>query len=179
MPVVNPKPFPLLMSVGAGNEASVRAPGCRGACGFVSAAAWHHRRLVTIESDPEVLLELLELAVTWPELEYSETPTIAPEDWMSFVESHRWADPDRVERLFSVATDIARTAVRATRPGPRVSGSHMGPIDEAAPVVVPHLPVAGSRGADLSPVMAARAGGIVAPSNRSPRRQTCISVGEP
>ena len=179
MPVVKPKTFPPLMSVDVDNETPVHGPGCRGACGFDAAAEWHHRRLMTIERDQDVLLELIELAVTWPELEYSETPTIAPEDWMTFVEGHRWADPERVERIFSVATDIAMTAIRATRRGPRISDSPCGPVSDAAPVVVPDLPVAGSREDDVHRVAAARAGGLGASSNASPRPQLCVSVGEP
>ena len=80
---------------------------------------------MTIESDQDVLLELIELAVTWPELEYAETPTIAPEQWVPFAESHRWADPDRVERIFSVANDIAMTAERASRRPPHFPDCHL------------------------------------------------------
>jgi hypothetical protein len=117
MPVVKPVGnLPLLTSVDdVRNESTVHDPGCRHTCAFDAATEWHHRRLMTIESDQNVLLELIELAVTWPELQYSETPTIAPEHWLRFVESHTWADPDRVERIFSVATDIVMTATRAAR----------------------------------------------------------------
>jgi hypothetical protein len=96
---------------------------------------------MTIESDQDVLLELIELAVTWPELEYSDTPTIAPENWMPFVESHHWADPDRVDRIFSLATDIAMSAMRATRHRPRVSDRHFGQVDDATRVAEPDAPV--------------------------------------
>jgi hypothetical protein len=96
---------------------SIQDTVCRRTCAFGAAKATegHHRILMRIETDQDVLLELFELAVTWPELDYSETLTIAPEDWMRLVESHRWADPDRVERIFSLATDIAMAAARAAR----------------------------------------------------------------
>jgi len=88
---------------------------CLVSCAFGAATELHHHRLMAIEEDPDVLLELMELAVTWPELEYSETQTIPPNRWMILVRSHQWADPDRVERIFSVATDIAMTATRASK----------------------------------------------------------------
>ncbi|RYP84459.1 hypothetical protein EKO23_15675 [Nocardioides guangzhouensis] len=59
----------------------------------------------------------MELAVTWPELEYSETSTIRPDRWMTFVESHRWEDPDRVQRIFSLATDVVMAASRPSKHG--------------------------------------------------------------
>jgi hypothetical protein len=74
-----------------------------------------------MESDQDALLELFELALTWYELEYSEMPIIPPDQWMAFVENHRWSDPDRVERIFSVATDLVMMAERATRQRPEVS----------------------------------------------------------
>ena len=86
---------------------------CRPTCAFDGATKRHHARLMAIEHDQDASLELMELAVTWSELEYSETRTIPPDSWMAFVESHRWEDPERVERIFSIATDIAMTAKRA------------------------------------------------------------------
>jgi hypothetical protein len=88
---------------------------------------------MTIEDDADVLLELMELAVTWAELEYTDTPTIPPDRWMTFAECHRWADPDRVERIFSVATDIAMTATRASRQRLAVSNCHVKPHRPAPP----------------------------------------------
>jgi hypothetical protein len=137
MPVVKSAKtvFPLT-SAAVDHGASVAEPRCRDTCVFDAATEWHHRRLMTIESDPEVLLELIEVAVTWPELEYSETPTIAPEDWVPFVENHHWADQDRVERIFGLATDIAMNAMRATRRRPRVSDRHVGQVDDAMRVAL-------------------------------------------
>ena len=99
--------------------ATLRVMGCRGRCGFGAETATepHHRILMGIETDLDVLLELFELAVTWPELEYAESPVIGPEAWMQFFERHRWSDPDRAERIFSLATDIAMIAARAARHG--------------------------------------------------------------
>jgi hypothetical protein len=128
MPAVKPvREFLSISSVGdLGTGRSIEGAQCRETCAFDAAAQWHHRRLVTIESDRDVLLELIELAVTWPELEYSETTTIAPEQWIPFFDSHRWIDPDGVERIFSVATDIAIIATRAMTPdaGRRMRVSH-------------------------------------------------------
>ena len=86
---------------------------CRGRCEFRDQAQWHHDRLLAILSDPDELLELLELAVTWAELDYSSRPVIAPHRWTSFLNSHNWSDPQRAERIFSLATDVAMTATRA------------------------------------------------------------------
>ena len=124
MPVIQPaRAIPPLSSVeDVGEGRSILSSQCRQACGFDGATRWHHRRLMAIETDQDVLLELIELAVTWPELEYSETQVIPPDQWLAFVDSHRWADPDRIERIFSIATDVAMTAERAIRQRPGVSG---------------------------------------------------------
>jgi hypothetical protein len=66
-----------------------------------------------LENDQDALLEFLELAITWHELEYSNSTLIPPDQWMAFVESHRWTNPARVERIFSLATDVVMTAERA------------------------------------------------------------------
>lgn len=83
---------------------------CLSKCAFDGIAKPHHDRLVAIEADPSVFLDLVELAVTWAELEYCDRPIIPPDRWMAFVLSHSWPNPDRAERMFSVATDIARAA---------------------------------------------------------------------
>jgi len=89
---------------------------CRETCAFAAGAQWHHARLTAIESDQDALLELFELALTWHELEYSERHVISPERWMAFVDDHRWTDPDRTERIFSIATDVVMTVKRTSRP---------------------------------------------------------------
>ena len=111
----------------------VRQARCGARCSFGGATERHHGRLTTIEYDQDVFLELMELAVTWPELEYSETHTIPPDSWMAFVESHRWADPDRVERIFSIATDIVMTAKRASQRRLESSDCHFRHVDDVAP----------------------------------------------
>ena len=98
----------------------VRHVRCGATCAFDGATDLHHGRLTSLEYDQDVLLELMEMAVTWPELEYPESHTIPPDSWMAFAESHYWADPDRVERIFSIATDIVMTARRARPAATRV-----------------------------------------------------------
>jgi hypothetical protein len=86
---------------------------CRGRCEFGGQTEWHHNRLLAILSDPDGPLELIELAVTWAELDYSGREVIPPHRWMRFLSSHKWPDPQRAERIFSIATDVAMTATRA------------------------------------------------------------------
>lgn len=76
----------------------------------------HHDRLLAVESDPDALVDLFELAVTWGELDYSEADVLPPESWIDFAVEHRWRRPDRMARVFALATDIA---LRAPRPAPR------------------------------------------------------------
>jgi hypothetical protein len=102
---------------------------CRAQCAF-SEAMVHHDRLLAIDADPDELLELLELAVTWAELDYSDTPVIPPEHWMNFLRSHDWPDPNRVERIFSLAADIAM-ATRAQQQPP--SSSMIASFTESTP----------------------------------------------
>jgi hypothetical protein len=115
-------------------EGPVRHSGCRATCACDPATEWHHARLTRIESDQDALLELFEVALTWYELEYSETPIIPPDQWMSFVENHCWSDPSRVERIFRIATDLVMMAGRATGQHPAVSNCHFWPRDDAAPI---------------------------------------------
>jgi len=67
-------------------------------CRFEQAAPEHHRRLVSLEAEPmAALVELIEMAATWGEIEYGELePVIGPGDWIEFAQSHAWADDDRV-----------------------------------------------------------------------------------
>jgi len=180
MPVIKPaKTSSLLTAVDLRNGTPIPDPGCRDTCVVDAATEWHHRRLMTIESDQDVLLELIEVAVTWPELEYSETPTIAPEHWMTFAENHHWADRDRVERIFGLATDIARNAMRATRLRPRASDRHFGQVDDATRVAEPDMPVEQRHEADLRAGAVDIGRGIRTPRSRSPRPPVCVSMGEP
>lgn len=67
----------------------------------------HHDRLLAVETDTDELLELVELAVTWSELDYSHATLIPPSQWIDFAARHQWRDPERAMRIFSLATDIA------------------------------------------------------------------------
>jgi hypothetical protein len=104
---------PVVSVVDPGPASARRVRTCRGRCGFGGLTEWHHHRLLTVLSDPDVLLDLFELAVTWAELDYSSRTVIPPHQWMSFHDSHQWSDPRRAERIFSIATDVATTATRA------------------------------------------------------------------
>lgn len=59
------------------------------------------------------MLELFDLAVTWAELDYPTDVMIPPAHWPEFARHHRWQNPERVTRIFDLATDIALRAVRA------------------------------------------------------------------
>ena len=85
---------------------------CR--CRFYRDTKGHHDQLLTVLQDPDQLLELMELAVTWGELDYSETPLIPPNRWLEFVDSHIWADGDKAERVMILAMDIALGAARSS-----------------------------------------------------------------
>jgi hypothetical protein len=91
----------------------VTALRCRAGCAVDPASRHHHDRLLTVESDVGELLELIELAVTWDELDYSGAGVVPPWKWLDFAACHEWRDPDRAARIFSLATDIA------LRPGRR------------------------------------------------------------
>jgi hypothetical protein len=84
-----------------------RPPAGAGRCRPERRLRVHHDRLLRIEDDPDELVDLLELAVTWGELDWSESDVVPPEAWIDFAAGHRWRDPVRVLRLFSLASDIA------------------------------------------------------------------------
>src|SRR5258708_6806032 len=88
----------------------------RGRCLTAVRHPAHHDRLLTVDTNVGALLELLEIAVTWHELDYSETPVVGPQDWAAFADQHAWRYPDRARRAFSLAIDIA--ARRAAWPVP-------------------------------------------------------------
>ncbi len=88
-------------------------------CRFAAVAPAHHDQLVRAETDVAMALELLELATTWDELDYSTEAVIPPADWLEFVAEHLWHDPAIAERLFSVAVDVAR------RGAPSPAGLHV------------------------------------------------------
>ena len=84
-------------------------------CPFADAAPDHHDRLLRAPMDVSMALELIELAVTWAELDYSAETLIAPGDWRAFVAWHDWVDRDTAERIFDVAVDVARARTAASR----------------------------------------------------------------
>jgi hypothetical protein len=67
----------------------------------------HHDRLLAVESDPDAVLDLFEIAVTWGELDYTGAEVVPPEAWLDFASDHVWHCPDRVFRLFALASDVA------------------------------------------------------------------------
>lgn len=91
-------------------NAPLRLVTCRGLCPTGRSRA-HHDRLMTIDTDTSVLLELIDLAVTWHELDYSEQPVVGPEEWPTFAQRHTWTRPERAEWAFMLAEDIVRRRV--------------------------------------------------------------------
>ena len=75
-------------------------------CRFARTAPLHHDVLLRVDGDVTMALDLLELATTWEELDYSGEAVIPPSDWLDFVAIHDWDDRDLTERLFSVAIDV-------------------------------------------------------------------------
>lgn len=75
--------------------------------------AEHHDLLLRVETDLEALLEFMELAITWGELDYSDTDVVAPAMWAEFCAQHSWRDANTMRRIFDLATDMAlRSQVR-------------------------------------------------------------------
>lgn len=98
---------------------------CRTACPAAARHPGHHDRLLNVDIDVEELLALLELAVTWRELDYSEAAVLGPADWLCFAQNHAWNDPERAERVFSLAMDIVGRGAAVTPPessGPASAG---------------------------------------------------------
>ena len=83
-----------------------RFSSCHGQCAVAARFPEHHDRLLAVDTDPDALLELLEIAVTWHELDYSDSEVAGPGDWLTFAGEHSWSDPDRADRVFSLAVDI-------------------------------------------------------------------------
>lgn len=92
--------------------APLRLVTCRCACPAGPTRA-HHDRLLTVDSDVSVLLELMELAVTWHELDYSAAPVVPPSEWVDFAERHVWVRPERAEAAFILALDVLRRSACA------------------------------------------------------------------
>jgi hypothetical protein len=62
--------------------------------------------LLSVDINLDVLLELVEIAVTWHELDYSDSDLVGPADWLTFADQHSWRYPERAERAFNLAVDI-------------------------------------------------------------------------
>lgn len=92
------------------NPGGSRAPelrSCDRHCGFGRALRSHHDRLLLVDTDIDEMLDLMELAVTWGELDYSNELVIPPSQWLDFLDRHQWRNPSRAARIFTLATDIA------------------------------------------------------------------------
>jgi hypothetical protein len=105
----------------------------------------HHDRLIDVETDPDAIVELFETAVTWAELEYPEDSTIPPARWVEFAEKHRWRDPERALRIFTLAADAALRGTRTAAPAAalgRAVGMTAGMAggDGICPTLVPATP---------------------------------------
>jgi len=77
-------------------------------CRFASSAPRHHAELLLAGSNVDTAVALIELAVTWEELDYTDQPVIPPHHWLEFWSDHAWPDADLACRLFSAAVDVAR-----------------------------------------------------------------------
>jgi hypothetical protein len=96
---------------------------CGGHCGFGGRLAAHHDRMLEVGDDAAAVLDLVELAVTWGELDYSASDVIPPAMWLDFCSRHAWRDPDQAMRAFELATDVAMGSERRVQDGPRIAAS--------------------------------------------------------
>ena len=99
------------------NTTCARRPAATCDCRFAKIAPVHHDLLLNVEVDVATTLELMELATTWEEIDYSDEAVIPPCDWMDFAAIHNWRDPELAARLFSLAIDVA-----ARRAEPALAG---------------------------------------------------------
>jgi hypothetical protein len=91
---------------------------CGKRCGLgAGPLAAHHDRLLAAETDLEALLEFMELAVTWGELDYSTSDVVPPAMWAQFCEQHTWRDAGTMRRIFDLATDLALRSETGDRAG--------------------------------------------------------------
>jgi hypothetical protein len=91
--------------------ASARTPSCPD-CPAAAAQAGHHDALLRVDRDPDQLLALMEMAVTWHELDWSAADVIGPEHWPTFARRHSWVYPERAETAFLLAGDILAHSAR-------------------------------------------------------------------
>jgi hypothetical protein len=81
-------------------------------CKYRALAPEHHDRLLALEQDPlDSLVELIEIATTWHELEYGLCqPVLSPGAWFDFALSHSWKDPSRISDLMIALSSISQPA---------------------------------------------------------------------
>lgn len=91
-------------------RAAVHPLRCRGACPAAAEHRRHHDRLLAVDTDVDAVVELFEIAVTWHELDWSDSDVVAPRHWAGFAAAHDWADPERAARVFGLAVDIVGPA---------------------------------------------------------------------
>jgi hypothetical protein len=122
---------------------------CPAECRRDPARVAHHDRLLRIETDPNAIVELFEIAVTWAELEYPVNEMIAPSSWPAFAEKHRWQDPERALRILALASDVALRGARTPAPAQNAtlslaSGDGICPtlVGTPSPSGPPHLRLA-------------------------------------
>ena len=86
----------------------LRALSCE--CALRPLAPEHHDRMLMLEADPfDTLVELVEIAATWEEVEYDENNAVlAPCHWLDFADQHSWNDPNRVYELMLALVSAAR-----------------------------------------------------------------------
>ena len=84
----------------------------RSACGceYRQAAPDHHDRLLRLESNAfDPMVELIEIAATWHELEYGECePVLGPDRWIEFAATHSWRQPERIMDLMLGLVSMAK-----------------------------------------------------------------------
>ncbi|MCE3552694.1 hypothetical protein LWC33_14655 [Pseudonocardia sp. RS11V-5] len=101
----------------------LRRAHCRGEC-TAAVLRDSHDRLLEVDTDPDALLELIETAVTWHELDYSGCAVVGPQEWLTFADRHRWVHPERAAWAFALAVDIVgRGSVRPDGPHLRAVGT--------------------------------------------------------
>ncbi|GEL20144.1 hypothetical protein [Pseudonocardia asaccharolytica] len=103
-------------------HAPSRLTTCRGECRAAARYPEHHDLLLSVDTDIDALLALIELAVTWHELDYSDCPVVGPADWAGFAAAHGWTFPERAERAFSLALDIVGRRLVGPPPEPAGPG---------------------------------------------------------
>ncbi|WP_156935184.1 hypothetical protein [Pseudonocardia spinosispora] len=102
---------------------------CHGQCAVAARYPEHHDRLLAVDTDADAVLELFEMAVTWHELDYSESEVAGPGDWLTFADEHRWSCAERAQRVFSLAVDIVG---RGAVPPATDSGAQLADVIELA-----------------------------------------------